>query len=266
MEKAIEQLELLIETGHKFTYQNFSGKSANGYPTSFSPQWIAWQTRVRSIVVKLFGESSAHNAAMKAALAVPVQGNGPEKFEECKNYIIGILRTAIDTLKDDVFSEVKSDSAEAPGRFSNKVFVVHGHDEGAKTALEVFLGEIGLEPIVLHRQPDQGQTIIEKFEKHSDVGYAFILLTPDEIAYSRSQEAVDEKSRKVELRARPNVIFEFGYFVGKLGRSRVCCLYTGNVALPTDVSGMIYKSYSKGIEDAAYAIMKDLKASGYKLA
>jgi len=38
-----------------------------------------------------------------------------------------------------------------------------------------------LEPIVLHRQPDEGKTIIEKFEKHEDVGYVFILLTPDAI-------------------------------------------------------------------------------------
>lgn len=66
---------------------------------------------------------------------------------------------------------------------TKKVFVVHGRDEVAKTGLEVFLHEIGLEPIVLHRQADEGLTIIEKFEKHSDVGYAFILLTPDEVAY-----------------------------------------------------------------------------------
>ncbi len=203
---------------------------------------------------------------METALAVPVKENGPDKFEQCKNYIIGTLQTAIDTLKDDIFNELKSESAEAPGSFSNKVFVVHGHDDASKSALEVFLGEIGLEPIVLHRQADQGQTIIEKFEKHADVGYAFILLTPDEVTYLRKEESIDDKDRKKELRARPNVIFEFGYFVGRLGRSRVCCLHTGDVALPTDVSGMLYKSYSNSVEEAAYGIIKDLKAAGYKLA
>ena len=59
---------------------------------------------------------------------------------------------------------------------------MHGRNEIAKTNLEVFLHEISLEPVVLHRQADEGLTIIEKFEKHSNVGYAFILLTPDEIA------------------------------------------------------------------------------------
>jgi predicted nucleotide-binding protein len=109
-------------------------------------------------------------------------------------------------------------------------------------------------------------TVIEKLEKHSDVGYAFILLTPDEVAYLASEEAKPDAERKKEHRARPNVIFEFGYFLGKLGRSRVCCLYTGDVALPSDVSGMIYKHYEKSIEEVAFSVIKDLKASGYEIA
>lgn len=149
---------------------------------------------------------------------------------------------------------------------TKKVFVVHGRDETAKTNLEILLHEVGLEPVVLHRQADEGMTIIEKFEKHSDVGYAFILLTPDEVAYLASEEAKPDSERTKEYRARPNVIFEFGYFVGKMGRSRVCCLYTGNVSLPSDVSGMIYKRYEKSIEEVAYSLLKDLKASGYAIA
>lgn len=159
-------------------------------------------------------------------------------------------------------------NADESSRFDTKmkkVFVVHGHDEIAKTNLEIFLREIGLEPVVLHRQADEGLTIIEKFEKHSDVGYAFILLTPDEIAYIKADESKEDSERKKESRARPNVIFEFGYFVGKLGRSRVCCLYTGDVSLPSDVSGMIYKRFTNNIEEVAYSIMKDLKASGYEI-
>lgn len=149
---------------------------------------------------------------------------------------------------------------------TKRVFVVHGHDEIAKTNLEVFLHEVGLEPVVLHRQADEGMTIIEKFEKHSDVSYAFILLTPDEVAYLASEVSRPDIERTKEFRARQNVIFEFGYFVGKLGRSRVCCLYTGNVSLPSDVSGMIYKRYESSIEEVAYSVLKDLKASGYAIA
>jgi len=96
--------------------------------------------------------------------------------------------------------------------------------------------------------------------------YAFILLTPDEVAYLKIEASKPDDQRKKEYRARPNVIFEFGYFVGKLGRSRVCCLYTGDVALPSDVHGMIYKKFGSSIDEVAYGIIKDLKASGYAMA
>lgn len=148
---------------------------------------------------------------------------------------------------------------------SKKIFVVHGHDVNAKTNLELFLIKIGLTPIVLHRQADEGLTIIEKFEKHSDVGYAFILLTPDEIAYLSSEASKDEKERLKEFRARPNVIFEFGYFVGKLGRSRVCCLCKDGVSLPSDVNGVIYKRFTNNIDEIGLSIIDELKASGYQI-
>jgi predicted nucleotide-binding protein len=142
---------------------------------------------------------------------------------------------------------------------------VHGHDDRAKQELEIFLTELGLEPVVLHRQADQGQTIIEKFERYSDVGYAFILMTPDEMAYLSSEGDLPEGERTIELRARPNVIFEFGYFVGALGRPRVCCLYSGSVSLPSDLGGLVYKQYVNSIEEAGYSIIKELKAAGYNL-
>lgn len=266
MEKAKEKIALLIEQGKEFNYQNFSTKSQRNYPSAFSPEWVAWRTRVKSAITRLLGENSASMDMLKTGLSVKLLGFGPDKFDLARSYFLGALQAAYDVLKEDTFNELQiSDAANAPGNFSNEVFIVHGHDEKAKNELEIFLSEIGLEPIVLHRKPDEGQTIIEKFEKHSQVGFAFILLTPDEIAYLKSQDELPDKKRVKEWRARPNVIFEFGFFVGKLGRSRVCCLYTGNVTLPSDISGMLYKKYTNSIEEVAYGISKELKAKGYKL-
>lgn len=265
MDKAKQQIEKLIEIGNGFTYENFSRKSTNGYPNSLAPEWVSWETRCRGIIEKLFGKGSAQYNAMQTAMNTDVLGWDRDRFELKRNYITGTLHTAIEILEEDTFNELSSNKAEAPGKLSNKVFVVHGHDEIAKTSLEIFLKEIGLEPVVLHRQADEGQTIIEKFEKHSDVGYAFILLTPDECAYLSAQSGLPDSKRNTEYRARPNVIFEFGYFVGKLGRNKVCCLHTGSVSLPSDISGMIYKGYKSSIDEIAYSMIKDLKAAGYKL-
>ncbi|HKZ87824.1 MAG TPA: TIR domain-containing protein, partial [Candidatus Bathyarchaeia archaeon] len=73
---------------------------------------------------------------------------------------------------------------------------------------------MGLEPIVLHRQPDKGLTIIEKLEEYADVGYALILLTPDDVGLEIAELEKPEEERKYQPRARQNVIFELGYFVG----------------------------------------------------
>jgi len=225
VEKAIEQIELLIKTGKEFTYENFSDKGQYGYPSSFTPEWVTWTTRSKGIIVKLFGESSAQASAMQTALAVKVIGNGSDKFEQSRNYIIGTLQTAIETLRHDTFGELASDKAEAPRALSNKVFVVHGHDEAAKGALEVFLKDIGLEPVILHRQADEGQTIIEKFEKQADVGYAFILLTPDEVAYLKKDELEPDDKRKKEFRLDQTCFSSLDTLLGDLA-DQECAAFT----------------------------------------
>jgi predicted nucleotide-binding protein len=146
-----------------------------------------------------------------------------------------------------------------------KVFIVHGHDELIKSDLEIFLREIGLQPVVLHREADGGRTIIEKFEKYSNVGYAFILLTPDDIGYPVSEEGKPDSERKKERRARQNVIFELGYFVAKLGRQNVCCLYKQDVALPSDISGIAYKKFQHSFQEVTLHIIKDLKQAGFHI-
>jgi len=145
---------------------------------------------------------------------------------------------------------------------NKKVFVVHGHDIELKNDVELFLKSINLEPIVLHRQLDEGLTVIEKFEKHSDVGYAIILLTPDDIGFPVKENDKPEANRLIEYRARQNVIFEFGYFVGKLSRKNVCCIYKEGTQLPSDLNGLIYKPVNVSIEEVGLFIMKELKNAG----
>ena len=154
--------------------------------------------------------------------------------------------------------EIKSKDIE---KSKNKVFVVHGHDSELKNDIDIFLRDLGLEPIILHRKADEGLTIIEKFEKHSDVVYAFILLTPDDIGMTVKEYQKEDSKRKIEFRARQNVIFEFGYFAAKLGRRNVCCIYKEGVTLPNDISGLLYKKVNDTIDSIGYEIIKELKAA-----
>jgi len=115
----------------------------------------------------------------------------------------------------------------------NKIFIVHGHNNEVKETVARFVEKIGLDPVILHEQANSGQTIIEKFEKYANVSYAIILLTPDDLGKAKRDQ--DYKSR-----ARQNVILELGYFIGRLGRDKVCAIHLENVEIPTDFQGVLY--------------------------
>ena len=118
---------------------------------------------------------------------------------------------------------------------SQKVFIVHGHDEATKSAVARFIERLDLEAVVLDEQPSEGLTIIEKFEKHAtSADFAIVLITPDDVGASI------EKKNDLKLRARQNVIFELGYFFHALGRRGVCALYKEGVELPSDIYGVVY--------------------------
>lgn len=199
-----------------------------------------------SSVISLGGPSYAWRAASRATDITDELIQGPVGYK--KN-----ISKSLDTEK------------KAVEKMSNKVFVVHGHDSELKNDIDIFLRNLGLEPIILHRQADEGLTIIEKFEKYSDVIYAFILLTPDDVGMTVSEYQKEEANRKVEFRARQNVIFEFGYFAAKLGRRNVCCVYKEGVMLPNDISGLLYKKVNNTIDSIGYEIIKELKAVGLKI-
>ena len=267
MSNTKEILRALIEEGDEFTYKNFcSSWSKYNYPETYTEKWVIWLNRVEILLKSRFGEESVPYKTYREGTRNSLLGDGQRYFDNAKALILGALKGAEISLQDESLQETNIMAVSPTGlNITNKVFIVHGHNHEIKNELEIFLRDIGLEPIVLHRQPDEGKTIIEKFEKHSDVGYAFVILSPDEFAYTVDQEKEEDAIRKKEIRARPNVIFEFGYFAGKLGRNNVCCLYTGNVTLPSDLDGLVYKKFSTDVTEVSYKIIKELKAAGYNV-
>lgn len=145
------------------------------------------------------------------------------------------------------------------GRRMPKCFVVHGHDENLTLELKDFIqNKLKFEqPIVLRDAPDQGKTIIEKFEafaRRADV--AFVCLTPDEEIRS-----VDDDIR----RSRPNVILELGFFYAKFQRrrGRVFLLTKGKVEIPTDISGIIWIDVTAGLDKHIDKIKTELRIAGF---
>jgi predicted nucleotide-binding protein len=146
-------------------------------------------------------------------------------------------------------------TTQTPGK---KAFIVHGHDEGARESVARFIEKLSITPIILHEQASGGRTIIEKLERNSDVDFAVVLLTPDDVGAKAT--ATDA----LQARARQNVVLELGYFVGRLDRSRVCALYKGEIELPSELLGVVYIPLDEG---GAWRVLlaKELREAGFNV-
>lgn len=193
-------------------------------------------------------------------------GEGPNLREEFRNYkdTVSIKIHTLESILErlELIPESSGILGIGPVEKSSKpigpeVFLVHGHNEGIKQTVARYIEKLDLRPIILHEQPNEGRTIIEKFEKYSTVSYAVILLTPDDVGAS-----IDEKDN-LKFRARQNVILELGFFLGRLGRERVCALYTRDVEIPSDYKGVLYIS----LDDGAWQLLlaRELKSAGLKV-
>jgi len=183
---------------------------------------------------------------------------------ECQhNFAAGISQTI--TMLEGLIQRLEERKLDLPSQvrpvpaLGESIFIVHGHNNEQKESLARFIQHLDLQPIILHEKPNAGKTLIEKFEANADVGFAVVILTKDDMGGSKDVSSVDHKPR-----ARQNVIFELGYFVGRLGRSRVCAIYEDDVELPSDIVGVAYVPW-----DASggwkVQLIRELKAVGYTI-
>jgi predicted nucleotide-binding protein len=231
-QKAISKLETLAEQAEE------TQKHGRG-----SLEFTQWYQAVKGALANIFGDASRHLREFNNipfTLSFWHDGTPDSDFED--EFQRG-MRVAISYLKA-MQEEVAEywEEPEMPPKLpdvskvsrSRKVFVVHGHDHGLKEAVARFVSQLGLDPVILHEQPNQGRTIMEKFEHNAEVGFAVVLLTADDIG------AAKKTAEQLRDRARQNVVFEFGYFIGKLGRKHVCGLVCPGIEIPSDVLGVLY--------------------------
>jgi predicted nucleotide-binding protein len=187
-----------------------------------------------------------------------VQNNPILTLKNLLQYKINNLKSLIvksELIKSEFTINPKNNSESLTTISKNHVFIVHGHDELAKTQTARFLEQLELNPIILHEQTSAGKTIIEKIEEYSNVGFGIVLYTPCDIGGKK--DTTDLKNR-----ARQNVVFEHGFLIGKIGRKNVCALVKGDVEVPNDISGIVYIRMD---DDQSWhlKIARELRNSGY---
>jgi len=147
-------------------------------------------------------------------------------------------------------------------REKQRVFVVHGHDTPSREQLERILHGLGLDPFVLASTGGHGLTIIEALEREIGPGpnrvrFGIVLLTPDDMAYAKS-----ERRKRPRARARQNVVFEMGMLIAALGRQNVAILRKGEVEIPSDAHGILYLPFREHVRETLPRLLDRLAAAG----
>jgi predicted nucleotide-binding protein len=278
MRSGIERLTRRIEELKAFDPQSVS--------THRSSEIVSLETAIEDTLAAVFGQGTPKFKRYRPACDlepsptlsltpgwIGVRGGGGGRsgenphelrhgIDERKKRALALLEQAVRGLEEEIeqrppepaFGLDEGVSQRTAPTDAHKVFVVHGHDEAALQAVARFLEQIGLEAIILREQPDQGRATIEKFEDcAADVGFAVVLLTPDDLAGPATSPAAAS-------RARQNAIFELGYFAGKLGRGRTCLLRKGEVEIPSDLYGVIYTDMDAA-DGWKIKLVRELKAA-----
>jgi predicted nucleotide-binding protein len=229
----------------------------------------AIRKKLHLLSTKFFGIATKYALDIKKTSFYPMAFPSTKEYEvevwnSGKKELRNIVVTMIEEIQlfggedNQVFEDKKVEVLKPID--NRKIFVVHGHDDLMKQTVARTIEKIDFEAIILHEQENRGRSIIEKFTDHSDVGFAVVLLSPDDVGSKMGG------SHTLSSRARQNVVFEMGYFIGKLGRERVVVLHpsTSDFEMPSDYSGVIYIDYDeKGTW--RFELAKELKACGYDI-
>lgn len=217
----------------------------------FDPKANALQDKIEATLSDIFGNNTPefyrHRVGslddLPSQIFLEGPGYSPREIQASYKQGIEAAITSLESLRDllserlvDMEAASLSPTQPVPQQrpVGNRVFIVHGHDDAAKEIMARFVERLCLTPVILHEQPNSGNTIIEKLLAHIDVDFTVVLLTPDDVGSLVSAPS------SLKSRARQNVVFEFGLFVGILGRKKVCALYKGDVELPSDYQGVLY--------------------------
>ena len=232
-----------------------------------SQEFIKWHRDTRVAIENIFGQNSSNAEDfnnINYTFMVVYQGDDKiylygEAYIKRLEQAEAILQSMIGEIKD-YWSD--DDQAQNPAptpqiqkqTSTNQVFIIHGRDAGTLALIARFLESLDLRPVILQEQPDRGRTIIEKFEDYAQVDFAIALFTPDDFGGLKGDDP--------QSRARQNVVFEFGYLIGKYGRERVRALVKGDLNIPSDYSGVVNILLDDS-DGWKFHLARELKSAGF---
>jgi predicted nucleotide-binding protein len=161
--------------------------------------------------------------------------------------------------------------AKASQQPPDSIFVVHGHDLGFRDGVVNYVRGLQIKPVILSRIGGAQQSLLQKFMNYAlDARFAVVLLSADDLGASRKQYETPGVGEKcLQFRARQNVIFELGFFYGRLGWENVFVVYKPppifpNFEHPSDLLGTVWDELDAANEWRG-SLSQRLAAAGFSL-
>ena len=239
------------EEGFVNDYRRWNDRNKSIYRSSFSNPESIYYHEYESLDGHIWGSDSVTEYKEKIRRFI---NHMQSDIERCD-----LMSCSVEESPDGIVEEKQ-------WKQSGDVFIVHGHNNEIKQAVARVVEKLGLTPVILHEQPNGGKTIIDKFETNAGrIGFAIIILSADDLGASvRDLVGLsNEEARSImEKRARQNVVFEMGFFAGRIGRSHLLFLLQDGVTKPGDLDGIVYTKYDDG-GAWKFELVKELRNSGY---
>lgn len=221
--------------------------------------------KARQLVRDLLGEDDPAYSELMQIRSFPVglrvgSHNEREVAPAVRQSAISVLDRVIDDLS------IMSECGLGSRRKVSTIFVVHGHDKARKSEVARLIEQAtNCNPVILDVMASGGMTIIEKFEHHADdCVFAIALFTADDLGAPKPKASASFNESSLRPRARQNVLFEAGFFFGRLGRGKVALLHEDAVEMPSDLHGVVYVVFD---EPGAWKTQlgRELEAAGVEI-
>lgn len=228
-----------------------------------SPAFRMWRSKVKRFLMEAFGENSLFHEEFHQLLweFIPphVQSTASTSPEAVRQQTRELVERVFKTAKihaQEILEEAKKELGnsdvsskafhEILSKRPRRIFISHGRSQEWMIVRDYISRTLKIDTLELASEVNGGKTIIEKLERDTDkCGFAVVIMNGD------------DKDAEGNSRVRENVMYEIGWFHARYGRENVYLLREEGASIPTNMSGIVYESFPKGIIQATFAKLRE---------
>lgn len=231
------------------------GQTADQLKTEVDATW-AEADELSQRFPKLFRPISTLNCPLSRSYIIDPDSERPKGliiFYGASTDSVRLPAWKVDNFKDVPWRAYFDDAIQKIAtEANNDVFILHGHNEAKWRELKELLQGMGAHPVLLSETKGLGSASwLDRFTRVAQTcEFAIAIFTEDDCVLNKG---------KKYFQPRPNVLLEMGYFIAKLSVENMLILVQGEIKLPSDLEGVVYKKFTNGVSELRHEIEQELK-------